>query len=76
VVEEFAFHLGHHVAGGAVAEGGIKAQGSFAEPFVGGAEQVLVGKAMADGESAGLLLGQAEVAHGKSPLLWRQSPWR
>ena len=59
-----------------MAEGGIKAKGSLAEPLVGGAEHIVVGEAMAESKAAGLLMGQAEMAHGKGPLLGRQPPWR
>jgi hypothetical protein len=57
-----------------MAEGGIKAKGSFAEPLVGGAEHIVVGEAMAEGKAAGLLMGQAEMGDGKGLLLRRQPP--
>jgi len=76
VMKEFPFHLGHHVAGGPVAKGGIKAERGFAEALVGGAEHIVVGETMAEGKASGLLMGQAEMAHGKGPLLWREAPWR
>ena len=76
VMKQFPFHLGHHVAGGPVAEGGIKAESRLAEPLVGGAEHVVVGEAMAEGKAPGLLMGQAEMAHGKGLLLCREAPWR
>ncbi len=74
VMKELPFHLGHHVAGGTVAEGGIKAEGGFAEPLVGGAKHTVVGEAMAEGKAAGLLMGQAEMGEGKGLLLRRQPP--
>jgi hypothetical protein len=59
-----------------MAKGGIKAKSSLAEPLVGGAEHIVVGETMAEGKAAGLLMSQAEMAHGKGLLLWRQPPWR
>ena len=59
-----------------MAEGGIKAKGSLAEPLVGGAKHIVVDEAMANGKAPGLLMGEAEMAHGKGLLLWRQLPWR
>jgi hypothetical protein len=44
-----------------VAERGVKTQGCFAQALVGGAEQVVVGDAVAVGKTAGLLLGQVQV---------------
>jgi hypothetical protein len=57
-----------------VAEGGIKAKGGLAEAFVGGAEHIVVGEAMAEGKAAGLLMGQPEMGDGKGLLLRRQPP--
>ena len=59
-----------------MAEGGIKAESGLAQALVGGAEHIVVGETMANGKAPGLLMGQAEMAHGKGPLLWRQLPWR
>lgn len=58
-----------------MAEGEIKAQAGLAKPLMIGAKNVVVGKAMARGKTAGLLMGQAEMAHGKGPLLRRQPLW-
>ena len=56
VMKELPFHLGHHIAGGPMAEGGIKAESSLAEPLVGGAKHIVVDEAMANGKAPGLLM--------------------
>ncbi len=76
VMKQFPFHLGHHIAGGPVAEGGIKAESRLAEPLVSGAKHVVVDEAMANSKAPGLLMSEAEMAHGKGLLLRRQPPWR
>jgi hypothetical protein len=52
----------------AVAERGVKTQGCFAQALIGGAEQIVVGNAMAVGKTAGLLLGQVQVGDGELAL--------
>jgi hypothetical protein len=52
-----------------MAERGIKAQGCFAEAFVGGTEHLVVGHAVADGKTASLLSSQVEMGEGELALL-------
>ncbi len=71
-MQQLAFDLGDHVAGRAVAERGVKTQGCFAQALLGGAEQIVVGDAVAVGKAAGLLFRQVQVGDGELALFRAQ----
>lgn len=68
VMQQLAIHLRHEVAGGAVAEAGIKADGALAQALIGRAEQVVSVQLPALGKAPCLAVGQAQVLAGKGPL--------
>jgi hypothetical protein len=55
-MQQLAFHLGHEIAGGAVAECRIKANGSLAKAFISRADQVIDGHRPAASKTVRLLM--------------------
>jgi hypothetical protein len=68
MVQQFSLDLGHQVAGGFPAAGGVVAEGALAQALVGGAEHLVVGETVPQREASGLLAGEVEVGDGELTL--------